>query len=587
MALADIVALLSSSLIANNPNLDLRPGTPFNDLFITSTASALNIVDQEVQQDRTVSYLSNWQNMTMDQLQLLASNFFIAYPSGTYSSGSVRVYYSAPVDFMATSLSNFYSSQGNTYIPLNPVIVSAQQMTLQMDGSLYYADVVVIATSTGSAYNITSSGQIISADNIPLYVRVTNRTPFSNGTDAPTQAQFYAMIQNSLTTRDFVSATSIYSILTQTFTNINNATVCGYGDPEVVRDIVWYSPTGSMHAGSMVDVYLDMNGVPRYSVSNSIIATNGSSTAIPPSITPFISDWSLNGVQPSSTIFYAPPTSSDPLATLVPPSSTYCAQLIFGTLNNLLSTYLLDNTTSGNLIISDQMRLPINATITSANTPAGYTSDGNLDYGLGTYGGGWYGIGDGYDFFLSVASGTEWSDRSVIHMIFNPALYQVGGFLVSFSYEEKVTLEAIDTMVMGGLRNTVTDVQPRQTYPLVVDIDVVINNYDPLLIISGTWSSYISSMISSIGTYIRTATVANGLYIGDIIDIIYSYNSSLRVVTPFSKFIVTLYHPQNYKEVFPVSGSFTQISSSFNPIITNRICSFYPGTINLIQGITK
>jgi hypothetical protein len=593
MALSDIIALLSSSLIANNPNLDLRPGTPFNDLFITSTAAALNIIDQEIEHDRIVSYLGNWQSMTIDELALLASNFFVNYPSGTYATGVVRVYYSQPVDFVATALSDFYSSAGNAYIPIQPVTVSAEQMTYQTDGLLYYVDVPVIATSTGSAYNITSSGQIVSADNIPDYVRVTNLMPFTEGVDQPTPAQFYAMIQNSLTTRDFVSAVSIYATLTQAYGNIRNVVVCGYGDPEMQRDIVQYSATGTMHAGSMVDVYIDMNGTQRVGVESSPVYVNGgSSTGLPPTSTPFVSDWGVNGIIPSSTLFYLLPTATCSYSSTLPPQPMYFAQLIFGTIQNLYTTYLLDHSTDGNLIISDQIRLPLNATITAPNTPAGYTSDGAMDYGLGDYGGGWYGVGNGYDFFFAITPGTEWSDRSVIRVLFNPDKYQVGGFQVSFSYEEKSTLSTIDSHILSGYRNTVADVQPRQTYPLVVDLGIVINNYDPVLLVGfsgegqpSVWDDYVASIETAIANYIRTTPVTQGLYVGDIIDIIYQYNSNLRVVTPFYGFRITLYHPQNFKEVFLVTSSFTQISSSFNPSITNRICSFYPGTIKLIQGV--
>lgn len=583
MALQDVVALLSSSLQAANPQLDLRSGTPYADLFLTSTAVAYSFPDSEVQHDRVVSALANWQSMTMDELQLLASNFFVTYPSGTYSTGSVRVYYSVPTDFIASPLSSFYSNAGNAYLPTTPVIVSSQQMSMQIDGSLYYVDVEVIATSTGSAYNISSSGQLVSAINIPDYVRVTNLYPFSTATDPVTQAQFYAMIQNSLSTRDFVSATSIYAMLTQQFPVINSLVVCGYGAPEMSRDIVQYSATGYMHAGSEVDVYIDINGVQRSAVSPTTVYVNGPS--LPPTVTPFVSDWGTSGLLVGHQTFFTPPTSSYSYATSTVPTPLYCPNLVFGIVSNLLPVYLLDASTSGTLVISDQMRLPILATITNASGTV--TSDGALDFGLGTFGGGWFGLGDAFDFILSTVSGTELSDRSPIYMIFNPNKYNVGSFTVTFNYDEKTALSSIDAVVLGGLRNTVTDVQPRQTYPLVVDLDITINNYDPLLGISGVWSTYITTITTAIQTYIRGTTVENGLYIGDIIDVIYQFNPLLRVVTPFNTFNVTLYHPNNIKEKFVVNGSFTQISSTFNPIITNRICSFYPGTINLIQGTTN
>lgn len=579
MALQDVIALLSSSLVAQNPGLDLRPGTPFADLFLTSTAVAYNVIDQEVQHDRIVSYLSNWQSMTLEELQLLASNFFVNYASGTFSTGSVRVYYSSPVDFMATPLSNFYSSAGYAYKPVTPVVVTKDEMSLNRDGLLYYVDVEVSATSTGSMYNITSSGQIVNADGIPDFVRITNLQPFSNAQDPMTLDQFYSVIANSLTTRDFVSKASIFATLMQHFPYINRLTVVGYGDPEMTRDIVRYSPSGTMHAGSMIDVYLDFNGNPRTGNNFTLV----SAPALPTSSTPIVADWGNGQLIPTQVIYYAPPTGSSSGGLEV--SQMYCPYVVFGTIDNLVNLFLLNANLSGSLIQSDQIRLPITAVITSPGTGV-VTSDGALDFGLGTFGGGWFGIGDGYDFILSVVSGTELSDRAPIYMIFNPAKYNPGAFTVSFSYEEKTGLLPIDTMIRGNLRNTVTDVQARQTYPLVVDLVITINNYDPVLNVSGTWSSYTQAIVQAIGNYIRSTPVTNGLYVGDIINIIYGFNSSLRVVTPFDEFRVTLYHPNNAKEVFWINGSFTNVSSSYNPIITNRLCSFYPGIIILRQGIS-
>lgn len=187
-----------------------------------------------------------------DVVDALASNVFIERSEGSKATGTVRVRYFSPqaVD-IGTGLAAFLDSSGKRYLNTNPVSITAAEMSLNVDGSLYYFDVAVEAEEEGTDGNIDIGG-IQEFENEPENVaNVTNLSAFSNGVSKETNTELIDRIEVAVTVRALVTGRGIVTTMQDNFPTILEIKPIGFGDPEMQRDIVY-----NTHIGGHVDVWV-------------------------------------------------------------------------------------------------------------------------------------------------------------------------------------------------------------------------------------------------------------------------------------------------------------------------------------------
>lgn len=187
-----------------------------------------------------------------DVVDALASNVFIERSEGGKATGTVRVRYFSPqaVD-IGTGLAAFLDSSGNRYLNTGPISLTASEMSLNVDGSLYYFETAVEAEEEGSDGNVDIGG-IQQFENEPENVaNVTNLVAFSNGVSRETNTELIERIKVAVTVRALVTGRGIITTLQDNFPTILEIKPIGFGDPEMQRDIVY-----NTHIGGHVDVWV-------------------------------------------------------------------------------------------------------------------------------------------------------------------------------------------------------------------------------------------------------------------------------------------------------------------------------------------
>jgi hypothetical protein len=263
MAQLPIGKFLKDRLTEYDPSFELRNGTGFESLFF----KPIQFIVQPLQDDAAAIYTSQsflrilltddpdaYSETDVDDL---ASNLFVFRREGALSSGSVRVYYNSVVDReYAAGGAIFQGSNGLSYTNPQPFAILASQMEAQLDDGLYYFDIPVESVDSGANTELPSD-EIVTFAGDPEVVRVTNLQPISGGLDRETNINFINRVQQSIGVRDLVAGKGFRAILFENFqNNLLEATPVGFGDGEMMRDIVY-----NTHIGGKVDGWVKTSRV--------------------------------------------------------------------------------------------------------------------------------------------------------------------------------------------------------------------------------------------------------------------------------------------------------------------------------------
>lgn len=254
-----VITFIQTRLQEANPLFESRQGTAHYDLFIQPQELMLQplndymsqrMVGQSVRlmlQDPTPDTPTTFASTDVDNL---ASNLFVTRDQGAISTGIARVYYTAPTDLEFPALTAQFTAGSLNFYNSTDFVISSDQMALQSDGSLFYADIPVQAEQAGDDYDLPI-GSITAILNDPNAVKVSNLSATVGGLPAQTNTQLLNQIPNSIAVRDLETGKGINAILTQDFPFLQQIVSIGMGDPEMQRDIQY-----NIHIGAKADVYL-------------------------------------------------------------------------------------------------------------------------------------------------------------------------------------------------------------------------------------------------------------------------------------------------------------------------------------------
>jgi hypothetical protein len=255
-----VIVFIQARIAESVNQLESRQGTGFYGLFIEPqelmlqplfTAMETLLVGQSVSR---ILALADPDTFDSELVDSLASNVFVTRFTGGYAATTVRSFYTAPVDREWPALgAEFGANGGLSFFNTTDFTITSQQMLLQVSGNLYYYDMPVQAQNTGDAYNVPVGTGITTFINDPDAVSVTNLSSAIGGLDSQTNTQLLDQIPNAIAVRDLETGKGISAILQSTFPGIIlGLQAIGFGDPEMMRDIVY-----NAHVGGNTDVYLN------------------------------------------------------------------------------------------------------------------------------------------------------------------------------------------------------------------------------------------------------------------------------------------------------------------------------------------
>lgn len=244
----DTATFLSDRLQQAFPDMAVTEGDGITDLLVKPAALILDPIVRETFRIRNSQSFSNPDALTTEEAEALGANLFSERNKGSYAKGVGRIYYAQPRTISITPINFFTSKGGLHFFPDGQQSITLEEMLLNLDGSLYYFDVNLIAESPGVAYRI-DTGELINVANMEGTAKVTNLRRFRLGEDAETATEFIDRVQQELTERSLVTVRGIGALVPGAFPEVTRMAVVGFGDPEMQRDVLSGGGLGGVVVG--------------------------------------------------------------------------------------------------------------------------------------------------------------------------------------------------------------------------------------------------------------------------------------------------------------------------------------------------
>lgn len=263
----DAENILEQFLSDRLPNVDFSKGGAMRDFAVVAMANTFAYLRAERDITRARQSLLLLGKLTGtdvdDAVDEILSNWFITRKSGNTASGSVIVYFSQKTDVVIPTSTKFYKTSALVFVPdsVDSLLYSEDDMLAIVDSegveTAYTIEVPLVAIRNGENYNIEPGSFDDFTRFNPYVTRVENKSRFSGGGGRETTAEMLERAETAISVRDLNSARSIDATLKDQFSEIDDVVVIGYGEPEMIRDLIIELATNTrIHAGGHVDAYI-------------------------------------------------------------------------------------------------------------------------------------------------------------------------------------------------------------------------------------------------------------------------------------------------------------------------------------------
>ena len=258
---------LGDNLLAAGIDADIGRGSAMRDFAITAMSLVYAFMRKEsdlTRQRQSLLLLGEDEGDEVDDaVDEILSNWFIRRKTGRKSRGVVTVYFNQATDVTVRRNDVFYKTNALPF-----VIDSDADRSYGEDDMVPVTDntgvvteyalrVPVIAVEAGANYDISTGPFVNFTKFSPYTTRVENTTKFSGGASVESTEEMLDRAPTAISVRDLNSPRSIDVVLKEEFTDVDDVTVIGFGDTEMIRDLIIEEATGlRIHAGGYTDAYL-------------------------------------------------------------------------------------------------------------------------------------------------------------------------------------------------------------------------------------------------------------------------------------------------------------------------------------------
>ena len=254
----DVEKFLTARLSQEFTDVNFREGGGVYDLLTKAANVLLDPMIREVQLIRQGQSLSRPELLAESEADALVANIFVSRVTGGLSTGTVRLYFNAPVALNISVSNVCYTAAGLRFVPTVLQGISAEAMLFNQSGGLYYFDIQVTAEEAGSEYNIGKE-EVIGITNLNAAVLVKNLDRFEGGLDAETTDELVQKAETSITERSLVVARGVSARLRSQFEDLVHLQIVGMLDEEMKRDVLTGGDLGEILL-SGVDGYTEDDG---------------------------------------------------------------------------------------------------------------------------------------------------------------------------------------------------------------------------------------------------------------------------------------------------------------------------------------
>lgn len=233
----DVEKFIEARLIQEFPDVNFREGSGVRDLLVKANQLLLDPIAREVTLIKQGQSLANPELLAASEADALVANLFVSRATGGLATGTVRLYFNAPVALNISVGNACYTAGGLRFLPTSLQSISAEAMVFNQSGSLYYFDIQVTAEESGTDYNV-GAGEVVGITNLNTAVRVANLDAFDGGLDEETTDELVEKAETSITERSLVVARGVSARLRDQFGALTHLQVVGHSDPEMGRDVI-------------------------------------------------------------------------------------------------------------------------------------------------------------------------------------------------------------------------------------------------------------------------------------------------------------------------------------------------------------
>lgn len=273
MAQLPIADFLRERLKEYDPTFEVRKGTAFDTLVFKPLEYILQPFRDEAdalfigQSMRRILQTEDPDAFDESLVDDLVANVFVYRNEGGQASGVARVYYNYPVNREYPS-NGFTVTGSNSKNYSNPATysITEAQMSAQMESGLYYLDIPIVSVELGEENNLDINN-LITVISDEDAVSVTNKNPVRGGVERESNTVLLERAKKSISVRDLVTGKGFSATLLENFPNsITEIQAIGFGDQEMMRDVVYNCHIGGKHDGYIKTPYIttktkDVTGV--------------------------------------------------------------------------------------------------------------------------------------------------------------------------------------------------------------------------------------------------------------------------------------------------------------------------------------
>ena len=216
-----------------------QKGTVIDELAVKPAGLVLGDFYNSLVSQRNANDISNYKNMSEDDLDFFGNKFFMPRLQGDYAYGTARIYFDTKQNIEISSDTIFAAQSSLQYKAIQPGYINSGSFIRSTDSfALYYVDVPIIAVSKGDSYNI-NSGVITQLLNVDfVYKMVTNPEAIINGARYENNDVYYKRLIYGINDRSMMNKRSVFAKLPEFFPIIQSIYIASPGDKYMNRDFI-------------------------------------------------------------------------------------------------------------------------------------------------------------------------------------------------------------------------------------------------------------------------------------------------------------------------------------------------------------
>lgn len=233
----DIGLFIQTLLNQQFPDMPTKEGDAITDLLIKAGIVLWNPIVREISRISNAQSFRDPTILTLDDAESLGANLFAPRITGNFARGTVRIYFAQPQTVSVTPANFITSKEGLHFFPTETQSIRVEEMLLNLEGTLYYFDVNVIAEAAGDQYNIAAD-DVVTIANVASAIRLTNKVRFRAGTPDEDAVTYVGRIGQDLTERSLVTQRGVTAKITADFPEVTRLNVVGFNDVPMQRDVL-------------------------------------------------------------------------------------------------------------------------------------------------------------------------------------------------------------------------------------------------------------------------------------------------------------------------------------------------------------